>query len=111
MRKVDDYPDMLSNIVKATRQRDAITVEQLAKKLGVTKRYLYRIENENGKPSYNTLFKLIRELNLSPDMIFYPEKSSTTSEIESLAHMLHSCDERSLQIIKATVKAAIESQQ
>ena len=85
-------------------------MEVLADRVGITERYLYRIENEGKKPSYDVLYKLIRELSISPDSIFYPEKPSKDSEAENLIRMLYGCDERSLQIIKATVKAAIESQ-
>lgn len=107
---VHDNSDKLSDIVKAARQHADITVEKLAEKIGVTERYLYRVENENRKPSYDVLFKLIRELNISPDSIFYPEKPFKDSEIEVLVRMLYNCDKRSMEIIKATAKAALESQ-
>ena len=105
-----NQPEPLGDIIKSARQRAEITMEVLADRVGITERYLYRIENEGKKPSYDVLYKLIRELSISPDSIFYPEKPSKDSEIENLIRMLYGCDERSLQIIKATVKAAIESQ-
>ena len=105
-----NIPESLSGIIKSARQCADITVEKLAENIGVTERYLYRIENEGKKPSFDVLFKLIRELNISPDSIFYPEKPSKDSEAENLIRMLYNCDERSTAIIKATVKAALESQ-
>lgn len=105
-----NQPEPLGDIIKSARQRAEITMEVLADRVGITERYLYRIENEGKKPSYDVLYKLIRELSISPDSIFYPEKPSKDSEAENLIRMLYGCDERSLQIIKATVKAAIESQ-
>jgi len=44
-------------------------------------------------------------------LIFYPEKQVKDSEVEDLVRMLYGCDDRSLKIIRATVKAALESQQ
>ena len=108
--KVQKQPETLSDIIKEARQRADITVEKLAESIGVTERYLYRIENEDKKPSFNVLFKLIRKLNILPDSIFYPEKPSKDSEVENLVRMLYNCDERSMSIIKATVKAALDSQ-
>lgn len=102
-------PETLGNIVKFARQRADITMESLAEKVGITERYLYRIENEDKKPSYDVLYKLIRELSISPDLIFYPEKSSKDSEVEILLRMLYSCDERSLEVVKATAKALIDT--
>ncbi len=61
------------------------------------------------KPSFDVLNKLIRELSISADSIFYPEKPSKDSEVENLLRMLSACDERSLEVIKATVKALIDT--
>ena len=104
-----NQPDALSSVIKSVREKTGITIEALAEKVGITERYLYRIENEGKKPSYDVLCKLIRELSISPDAIFYPEKPPKDSEIENLIRMLYSCDERSLEVVKATAKALIDT--
>ena len=95
--------ETLGEIIKNARIKADITVEDLAAKVGVTERFIYRIENEGKKPSYDILYKLIRELSILPDQIFFPEKQIEDSEMESLVRMLYNCDERSIQIIKATI--------
>ena len=102
--------ETLGSIIKTARQRSDITLEVLAEKVGITERYLYRIENEGKYPSYEVLYKIIRELAINPDLIFYPEKLSKDSEAEDLIRVLYNCDERSMKIIKATARAALESQ-
>ena len=102
--------EMLGSIIKAARQRSKITMEALAEKVGITERYLYRIGNEGKYPSYEVLYKIIRELSINPDLIFYPEKPSKDSEVEDLIRVLYNCDDRSMKIIKATAKAALKSQ-
>ena len=102
--------ETLGEIIKNARMKADITVEDLAAKVGVTERFIYCIENEGKKPSYDILYKLIRELSILPDRIFFPEKQIEDSEMENLVRMLYNCDERSMQIIKATVKAALDSQ-
>ncbi len=102
-------PEKLGDIIKAAREKADITIEALAYRAGITERYLYRIENEGKKPSFDVLYKLIRELSISPDLIFYPEKPSKDSEVENLLRMLSDCDERSLEVVKATVKALIDT--
>ena len=102
--------ETLGEIIKNARIKADITVEDLAAKVGVGERFIYRIENEGKKPSYDILYKLIRELSILPDQIFFPEKQIEDSEMESLIRMLYNCDERSMQIIKATVRAALDSQ-
>lgn len=102
--------ETLGDIIKSARTKADITVEALAEKIGVSERYVYRIENEGKKPSYDILYKLIRELSILPDQIFFPEKQVEDSEMESIIRMLYNCDARSMQIIKATIKAALDSQ-
>lgn len=104
-----EIPNTLGDIIKNAREKSGITIESLANKVEITERYLYRIENENKKPSFEVLYKLIRELSISPDLIFYPEKPTKDSEVENLLRMLSDCDDRSLQVIKATAKALIDT--
>lgn len=85
--------DKLSVIIKNAIQQSEFTMKELAEKLGVIERYLYRIKNENKKPSYDILYKLIRVLSISPDLIFYPEKNSEISEIDTPIRTLCNCDQ------------------
>ncbi len=102
--------EVLGDVVKAARQRAEITMEVLAERIDVTDRYLYRIENEGQKPSYDVLRKLIWELSIDPNLIFFPEKSDKDAKMEGLVRSLYRCDKRSMAIIEATVKAALGSQ-
>ena len=101
--------ETLGDIIKAARQKSGLTIEELANRLDITERYLYRIENQGKKPSFDILYKLIRELGISPDLIFYPERSDQDSEIEDLIRRLYTCDERSLEVIKATATALMDT--
>ena len=100
--------ETLGQIIKKARLQNDLTIETLAEKVDVSERYLYRIENEGKKPSFDVLYKLVRCLSISSDSIFYPEKPYKESEIEDLIRMLYNCNERDLEIIKATVKAMCE---
>ena len=102
--------DMLGAITKSTRKKRELTIDELAEKIGISSRYLSSIENENKKPSFDVLYKLIRILTISPDSIFYPERPSKDSEIENLVRLLHSCDDHSLKVVRATVEALLENQ-
>ena len=106
---VQKQPETPSEIIKAARDKSDLTVEELTDRVGITERYLYRIENEGKIPTFEVLKKIVRELAI--DGNFYPEKQVKDSEVEDLVRMLYGCDDRSLKIIRATVKAALESQQ
>ena len=103
-------PETPGEIIKAAREKSDLTVEELTDRVGITERYLYRIENEGKIPKFEVLKKLVRELAIDANLIFSPEKPSKDSEAEDIVRMLYNCDDRSMKIIRATVKAALESQ-
>jgi len=109
-RTVQKQPETPGEIIKAAREKSDLTVEELTDRVGITERYLYRIENEGKIPKFEVLKKLVRELSIDANLIFYPEKPAKDSEAEDLVRMLYNCDDRSMKIIRATVKAVLESQ-
>ena len=109
-RMVHNLPETLGEIIKTAREKSDLTVEELTARVGISERYLYRIENEGKVPKFDVLKKLVRELSIDANSIFYPEKPSKDSEVEDLVRTLYSCDDCSMKIVKATAKAALESQ-
>jgi transcriptional regulator with XRE-family HTH domain len=103
--------DILGSILKSARKDRGLTREQLAEIINITPRYLMSIENENKKPSYDILFKLIRELGINSDTIFYPECQKTNTTIEQLTRLLYLCNERELNIVTATVNALLQNKE
>ena len=67
-------------ILKQARLKMGYTRDQLSERVGISHRYLTAIENEERRPSYEVLSKLLRNLGLSADSIFYPEKESEPEE-------------------------------
>ncbi len=54
-----NQPEKHRQYPKAAREKSGITIEALAERAEITERYLYRIENEGKKPSFDVLYKLI----------------------------------------------------
>ena len=68
-------PESLGDIIKRYREKSDYTVEELAYLIGISERYLYRIENEGKKPSYEVLFRIITVLSIPSQRIFYPHSN------------------------------------
>lgn len=103
-----DIPDTLGDVLKAARQRSGITVEEFARRVDKTVRYVYRVENEGNKPKYETLFAMIRESSADPNLIFYPESADKDSDVEHIIRELHKLDPRALKVVKSTAQALLD---
>jgi DNA-binding XRE family transcriptional regulator len=106
---VKELLNTFGQTIKNARHDAGLTQETLAEQAGVTTRYIMAIENENRQPSMEVLFKIIRTLKISADLIFFPEIQHTDKKKEHLIHMIHLCDERDLQIATATIKALLDT--
>ena len=95
-------------IIKAARNEKGMTQEMLAEKSGVGLRHMMGIENEGKNPSFEVLYDMIRALNVSADVVFYPEKKAEDSGRQYLTHLLSQCDDRSIRIITALVESLLK---
>jgi transcriptional regulator with XRE-family HTH domain len=103
-----DISDQLGSILKNARKSRKLTRDQLSEKIHISYRYLTAIENENKKPSYDVLFKLIRELGISANEIFYPENQSNETQRDLLILLLNQCGTYELDVVTATVNALLK---
>lgn len=105
-----DVLNQLGTLLKKARLKRKLTRDQLSEKVHISYRYLTAIENENKKPSYDVLFKLIRELGISADTIFYPESQTNETQRKLLLSLLNQCDTYELNVAIATVNALLKKQ-
>ncbi len=93
-----------------TRPKKAITLEELAKKIGSTKSYIWELENKPGiRPSAETVYKLAKALEVTveelmdnrpadaEDQVFYREykhlKPATKRRLKEIMDALKKADE------------------
>lgn len=108
---MQDNPERFSDLVKHFRAQADLTVEKVAERANITERYLYRIENEDKKPSFDVLGRLVRTLAIPGDYIFYSkEKVLHDPDVDEIIHILYQCDKRSLKIVKAVLRAILDGQ-
>ena len=77
--------------VRAERQRRALSVRELARRIGVSASLISQVETGRAQPSVTTLMALVTELELSLDSLFSdgaPGGSSTTARAGSARRTL-----------------------
>ncbi len=100
--------DILGKTIKQARINHNLSQEQFAEVINCSTRHLIAIENEYKKPGYWLLYRIIRELKISPHSIFYPEIAENLSEKDELIELIRLCDERTIRIILAAVKESLK---
>ena len=61
---------VLGDIFKKSRLRNNLTQEKMAEKLGISVKYISRIENGNGGVKIETLIRYMNALGISPNVVF-----------------------------------------
>lgn len=101
-------PEQFGALEKEFRDRAKLTVDALAGRVGISDRYVYRVENGGQVPSFDIMCKIVQTLSIPGDLVFYPkEKVTSDLDVEEVIHMLYRCDERSLKIVKAVLRAIL----
>lgn len=101
-------PEQFGTLEREFRDRAKLTVDALAGRVGITDRYVYRIENGGQIPSFDIMCKIVQTLSIPGDLVFYPkEKVTSNLDVQEIVHMLYQCDERSLKIVKAVLRAIL----
>jgi len=89
----------LGSVVKTARKEKHLTQKQLAERLSITPHYLMSIENRKQIPSSDLLFKIIRELDISADTIFYPEHGRDCELLNRLHILLSRFEEHEIELV------------
>ena len=82
---MDDYSIALGNAVKEARTESKLTQEQIADMLD--------IERGLGNPKLETLYPLIRILNVDANAIFYSAPRTETPKLDRLMRLVSTCTE------------------
>ncbi|GHV14649.1 hypothetical protein FACS1894219_10890 [Clostridia bacterium] len=103
--------DKLGSVIKAARLGKTMTQRQLAERLSITPHYLMSIENKKQIPSCDLLFRIIRELEISADLIFYPEHTLDHTLLKKLQILLNKCDEKDITVITTILQSLLQTKE
>lgn len=79
-----DIDKNLGKILRDFRIKNKLTQEQLSEKLGISLKYISRIENGNNGVKMQTLIKYMNILGITPNTIYAPfiDNETITKDIE-----------------------------
>ena len=100
-----DTLDTFEAVLRTERLRRGWTLEKTAEFLGISGRHLWDLEHSRKKPSFGTLYHIIRSLGLDANSIFYPGINQESSPAEQVARLLYQCEVHEADTALALVEA------
>ena len=94
--------------IKAARNKNHLTQQELADQAGVGLRHYQNIENGLINPSYKVLSAIVQRLAMPSDILFYPDISQQEEEKQHLLSKFAACTEEERQFLLNTVNCMVE---
>ena len=98
----------LGKWIKAARNKNHLTQQELADQAGVGLRHYQNIENGLINPSYKVLLAIIQRLAIPSDILFYPDISQREAEQQQLLSKFAVCTGKERQFLLNTVNFMVE---
>lgn len=96
----------IGGLIKQAREQCGLKLDELSEKVGISERYLQKIENEGNIPSYKTLKKIILALSMDSNCLFYGnEYNQKEIDDANLISRLKQCDDFEKELINTILNA------
>jgi transcriptional regulator with XRE-family HTH domain len=95
----------LGAAIKAARQENRLTQEQLSEMVGIVPSHVKQIEAGTRSPSVEVLYKLAHTLNFSVDEIFFPGRKGDQKLLYKIERSLQECSVHELRVVYSTISA------
>ncbi len=96
------------NLIKEARENYKYTTEECAEKIGISTRYLQKIENEGNLPSYGTLRNIVQLFSMDTNYLFYDNYNKDDFLRSNVIQKIKLCDDYELNVISATLNALLD---
>lgn len=97
--------------IRKARKSNKLTAEQLAQKVGVSERYIQKLENEDSKPSFETISKIVKVLSLDANQLFYEIYDDESDlDMNIVIKKIQECNKYEFNVIKATLLALLDKE-
>lgn len=95
----------IGSVVRSAREAKGLTQAALADLISVSVRTVIAMEKNNRNPIYVVLYRLVHALNISADLILFPERAPLETESDQFVRDYLACGKREKRIITATFRS------
>jgi transcriptional regulator with XRE-family HTH domain len=99
----------MGNVIRSAREAKGLTQAALAERIDVSIRTIIAIEKNQRNPTYEVLYRLVHTLDISADLIFYPDHAPLTTEQDQFMRELLACDDKAQRVVLTTLRSLIRA--
>jgi len=99
----------VGDIMRSARESRSLSQAALAEKSAISKQTVVKVENNQRYPSYEVFCRLVHALDISADLIIYPDRAIYTVEQEQIIRELLACGEREQKIAITTLRSLLRA--
>lgn len=103
-----DSAKQLGAVIRKYRKLRGLTQEKLSEMMGISERGVMYLENGKYYPKFETLYRLVRMLNIPPERVFNLDGEPDEMTIESFMSLLRSCQADDQRIVLATAQTLVD---
>jgi len=95
----------MGSVIQVARIAHGMTQTALAEKIDISLRTVIAIETGKRNPTFEVLYKIIRELSIPADLIFRPDDVPGTPEQEQFIRELRDASEQEQRVAIASARS------
>jgi transcriptional regulator with XRE-family HTH domain len=99
----------MGDIMRSAREAKGLSQAALAEQIDVSTRTIIAIEKNKRNPTYAVFCRLVYALDISADLIIYPDRVPYTAEQGQFIRELLACDERDQKIAITTTRSLLRA--
>ncbi len=107
---MEEFARNLAKLIRESRLSFHMTQEELARKAGVSRSTIGRLEDplRSASVRYNSVYPVVRALKINPNRIFYFETYEDYSNKELLLDRLLACSKEEQDLLIPILQAVLE---
>ena len=99
----------IGSIIRGAREAKGLSQAALAEKIDASTRTIIAVENDQRYPTYEILHRLVHVLDISTDLLFWPERASYTPEQDQAIKEFLACSEWEQRIVMENMRSLIRA--
>ena len=99
----------IGDILRSARETKRLSQTALAEKIDVSARTIIAVENNQRYPTYEVFYRLVHALDISADLVVFPDRVPLTVEQDQFCRELLACEKHEQRIAMEMLRSLLRA--